>query len=118
MLCEPDYRPGQHHYHRGPGDHRRADHKSVKEGTACALLPLCSDASSQPHIKISRCGNRLKPANQLAEACALDAKIATGPARLDMPERWIAQTLVQLRLFNFLPRDAALLAIHDGTTWM
>src|SRR5260370_39185662 len=118
MLCEPDYRPGQHHYDRGHGDRRGADHQSVKERNAGALLPLRGNASTQPHIKIFWCGNRLKTANQLAETCALAAKIATRPARLDMTERRIAQTLVQLRLFNFLPRDAALLAVHDGTTWM
>jgi hypothetical protein len=33
-----------------------------------------------------------------------------------MPESRIAQALVQLRLFNFLPRGAAFPAIHDDTT--
>jgi hypothetical protein len=33
-----------------------------------------------------------------------------------MPEHRIAQALVQLRLFDFLPRDAAFPAIHDDTT--
>jgi hypothetical protein len=33
-----------------------------------------------------------------------------------MPDRRTTQALMQLRLFNFLPRGTAFPAIHDDTT--
>jgi hypothetical protein len=56
---------------------------------------FAGNARSQSHVKVAGRGHRLKTANQLAQARAFSAKVATRRANGEMRQSLIAQSLVQ-----------------------